>query len=72
MEVFDTIGFLRMPTSGTTLTSVFRRDLYDHRLVLLGFVNEFLFQVVEGPGDRDIAVFEFDPLCDMANPSQVF
>ena len=59
-------------TDGTALAGIPRVDLDYGRLVLFRLVDEFLFEVVESPRYRNIAVLRFDTFCGMTNTGQIF
>ena len=59
-------------TDGTALAGIPRVNLDYGRLVLLRLIEELLFEVVESPRYRNIAVLCFDTFCGMTDTGQIF
>ena len=59
-------------TDGTALAGIPRVDLDYGRLVLFRLIEELLFEVVESPRYRNIAVLRFDTLRGMTDTGQIF
>lgn len=59
-------------TDGTALTGIPRVDLDYGRLVLFRLIEELLFEVIESPRYRNIAVLRFDTFRGMMNTGQIF
>ena len=72
MYLLVAICLFCVSTDGTALAGIPRGDLDYGRLVLFRLVDEFLFEVVESPRYRNIAMLRFDTLCSIANTSQIF
>ena len=59
-------------TDGTALAGIPRVDLDYGRLVLFRLIEELLFEVVESPRYRNIAILRFDTFCGMTDTGQIF
>ena len=59
-------------TDGTALAGIPRVDLDYGRLVLFRLIEELLFEVVESPRYRNIAMLRFDTFCGMTDTGQIF
>ena len=59
-------------TDGTALAGIPRVDLDYGRSVLFCFIEELLFEVVESPRYRNIAVLRFDTFRGMTDTGQIF
>ena len=60
-----------VPAFGTGLGCVGRIDSDNGLTVLQGFICQLLFQIIVGPGDRDITVFDTDTFGGRAYAGQI-
>lgn len=59
-------------TGGTALAGIPRVNLDYGRMILFRLVDEFLFEVIESPRYRNIAVLRFDTFRGMTDTGQIF
>ena len=72
MYLFVAVCLFCVSTDGTALAGIPRVDLDYGRLVLFRLIEELLFEVVESPRYRNIAVLRFDTLRGMTDTGQIF
>ena len=72
MYLFVAVCLFCVSTDGTALAGIPRVDLDYGRLVLFRLVDEFLFEVIESPRYRNIAVLRFDTFCGITDSGQIF
>ena len=72
MYLLVAICLFGVSTDGTALAGIPRVDLDYGRSVLFRLVDEFLFEVIESPRYRNIAMLRFDTLRGMTDTGQIF
>ena len=72
MYLLVAVCLFGVSTDGTALAGVPRVNLDYGRLVLFRLVDEFLFEVIESPRYRNIAMLRFDTFCGMTDTGQIF
>ena len=72
MYLLVAVCLFGVSTDGTALAGIPRIDLDYGRLVLFRLVDELLFEVIESPRYRNIAVLRFDTFRGMMNTGQIF
>ena len=72
MYLLVAVCLFGVSTDGTALAGIPRVDLDYGRLVLFRLVDELLFEVIESPRYRNIAVLRFDTFRGMMNTGQIF
>ena len=72
MYLLVAICLFGVSTDGTALAGIPRVDLDYGRSVLFRLVDEFLFEVIESPRYRNIAMLRFDTLRGMTDSGQIF
>ena len=65
-------GLFCVSTGGTALAGIPRINLDYGRMILFRLVDEFLFEVIESPRYRNIAVLRFDTFRGMTDTGQIF
>ena len=72
MYLLVAICLFSVSTDGTALAGIPRVDLDYGRLVLFRLIEELLFEVIESPRYRNIAVLRFDTFCGITDTGQIF
>ena len=72
MYLLVAICLFSVSSDGTALAGIPWVDLDYGRLVLFRLIEELLFEVIESPRYRNIAVLRFDTFCGMTNTGQIF
>ena len=72
MYLFVAVCLFCVSTDGTALAGIPRVDLDYGRLVLFRLIEELLFEVIESPRYRNIAVLRFDTFRGMMNTGKIF
>ena len=72
MYLFVAVCLFCVSTDGTALAGIPRVNLDYGRLVLFRLVDEFLFEVIESPRYRNIAMLRFDTFCGMTDFVLIF
>ena len=72
MYLFVAVCLFCVSTDGTALAGIPRVDLDYGRLVLFRLVDEFLFELIESPRYRNIAMLRFDTFRGMTDTGQIF
>ena len=71
MQFLVPVSFFNVSTHRATLTCITRINLNYSRLLLLSFIDKFLFKVIERPGYRYIPVFGAYSFCRFTNTRQL-
>ena len=72
MYLLVAICLFCVSTDGTALAGIPRVNLDYGRMILFRLVDELLFEVIESPRYRNIAVLRFDTFRGMMNTGQIF
>ena len=72
MYLLVAICLFCVSTDGTALAGIPRVNLDYGRMILFRLVDEFLFEVIESPRYRNIAMLRFDTFCGMTDTGQIF
>ena len=72
MYLFVAVCLFCVSTDGTALAGIPRVNLDYGRLVLFRLVDEFLFEVIESPRYRNIAMLRFDTLRGITDTGQIY
>ena len=72
MYLLAAVCLFCVSTDGTALAGIPRVYLDYGRLVLFRLIEELLFEVVESPRYRNIAILRFDTFCGMTDTGQIF